>query len=97
MTTREDADLALRDKARNAAMKVSVVIPVYNELAFIEEILLRVQAQQLNKEILVIDDGSTDGTDQLVARYAREYAWIQLVTLPEIVTRLFASYSAAKA
>jgi hypothetical protein len=51
MTTREDADLALRDKARNATMKVSVVIPVYNELAFIEEILLRVQAQQLNKEI----------------------------------------------
>ena len=70
MTTREDADIAIKDKARNAAMKVSVVIPVYNERAFIEEILLRVQAQQLNKEILVIDDGSTDGTRALLENLA---------------------------
>ena len=47
-------------------MKVSVVIPVYNERAFIEEVLLRVQAAPLNKEILVIDDGSTDGTHDLL-------------------------------
>jgi len=43
-------------------MKVSVVIPVYNERAFIEEVLLRVQAVPLNKEIIVVDDKSTDGT-----------------------------------
>jgi len=47
-------------------MKVSVVIPVYNEHAFIEEILLRVQAVQLDKEIVVIDDCSTDGTRTLL-------------------------------
>jgi glycosyltransferase involved in cell wall biosynthesis len=35
-------------------MKVSMVIPVYNESAFIEEALLRVQAVELDKEILVI-------------------------------------------
>jgi glycosyltransferase involved in cell wall biosynthesis len=46
--------------------KVSIVIPVYNEHAFIEEVLLRVQAAPLNKEILVIDDGSTDGTRALL-------------------------------
>ena len=34
MTTREDADLALRDKARNATMKVSVVIPVSTSSMF---------------------------------------------------------------
>ncbi len=71
MTTREDADIAIKDKARNAAMKVSVVIPVYNERAFIEEVLLRVQAQQLNKEILVIDDGSTDGTRAVARKSCR--------------------------
>ena len=46
--------------------KVSIVIPVYNEHAFIEEVLLRVQAAPLHKEILVIDDGSTDGTRALL-------------------------------
>jgi len=47
-------------------MKLSVVIPVYNERAFIEEVLLRVQASGIDKEILVIDDCSTDGTRALL-------------------------------
>ena len=42
--------------------RISIVIPVYNERATIEEILLRVQAVDLAKEIIVVDDGSTDGT-----------------------------------
>jgi glycosyltransferase involved in cell wall biosynthesis len=41
---------------------VSVVIPVYNERGTIEEILSRVQAVDVEKEIVIIDDGSTDGT-----------------------------------
>src|ERR1700676_4274836 len=48
-------------------MKVSVVIPVYNERAFIEEVLLRVQAVPIDKEIIVVDDKSTDGTRPLLA------------------------------
>src|ERR1039458_7998218 len=47
-------------------MKVSIVIPVYNERAFIEVVLLRVQASPIDKEIIVIDDRSTDGTRQLL-------------------------------
>ena len=45
---------------------VSVVIPVYNQRAYIEEVLLRVQAVQLDTEVLVIDDGSADGTRELL-------------------------------
>jgi glycosyltransferase involved in cell wall biosynthesis len=45
---------------------VSIIIPVYNERAFIEEVLLRVQAVDLEKEVVVIDDGSTDGTRELL-------------------------------
>jgi glycosyltransferase involved in cell wall biosynthesis len=45
----------------------SVVIPVYNERSTIEEIVRRVQAVDLDKEILVIDDGSTDGTREFLA------------------------------
>src|SRR5579864_2924911 len=55
----------LRGEAQTR-MRVSVVIPVYNERAFIEEVLLRVQASPVEKEILVIDDWSTDGTRQLL-------------------------------
>ena len=43
-------------------MKVSVVIPVYNEIDTIEEILARVDKVAIEKEIIVIDDLSIDGT-----------------------------------
>jgi glycosyltransferase involved in cell wall biosynthesis len=42
--------------------RISVVIPVYNEMATIEEILLRIQDVDLDKEIVIVDDGSKDGT-----------------------------------
>ena len=43
-------------------MKLSVVMPVMNEVNTIEEIFKRVMAVPLEKEILIVDDGSTDGT-----------------------------------
>jgi dolichol-phosphate mannosyltransferase len=41
---------------------VSVIVPVYNEAAHLEELLQAVQASPVKKEIVVVDDGSTDGT-----------------------------------
>lgn len=51
--------------------RVAIVIPVFNEMATIEEILLRVQAVELEKEIVIVDDGSTDGTRGFLADLAR--------------------------
>ncbi len=53
-------------------MKLSVVIPVFNEANTIEEILRRVQSVDagLDKEIIVVDDGSTDGTREILERFA---------------------------
>ena len=48
--------------------RLSIVIPVYNERATVEELLKRVQAVPFDKEIVVVDDGSTDGTRDLLAR-----------------------------
>ena len=51
-----------------AGFRLSVVVPVYNEEATICEILARVRALPLPKEIIVVDDCSTDGTrDRLAA------------------------------
>ncbi len=49
-------------------LKLSVIIPVFNEVKTIEEIVRRVQATGLADEILTIDDGSTDGSRDLLAR-----------------------------
>lgn len=43
-------------------MKLSVIIPVYNEINTLKTIIDRVQAVQLEKEIILVDDFSTDGT-----------------------------------
>src|ERR1700692_4116000 len=53
------------------SMTLSVVMPVYNERTFIEESLWRVQASGLASEIIVVDDGSTDGTCDLLAGWMR--------------------------
>jgi glycosyltransferase involved in cell wall biosynthesis len=50
--------------------KLSVVIPAYNEKATIEEILRRVQDTVMRKEIIVVDDCSTDGTRQILEQLA---------------------------
>ena len=47
-------------------MKLSVVIPVYNEKDTIGEVLRRVQMVDLPKEIIVVDDCSTDGTREFL-------------------------------
>jgi len=49
---------------------LSVVIPAYNELATMAEILHRVRAVPYDKEIVVVDDGSTDGTVETVRELA---------------------------
>jgi glycosyltransferase involved in cell wall biosynthesis len=48
-------------------MKLSVVIPVYNEVDNISEILKRVRAGGAASEIIVVDDGSQDGSREILA------------------------------
>ncbi len=48
-------------------MNITVLIPVYNEQKTIQEILRRVQATQVASEILIVDDGSVDGTREILS------------------------------
>jgi glycosyltransferase involved in cell wall biosynthesis len=59
-------------------MSLSVVMPVYNEKATIETILARVESTGLATEILVIDDGSTDGTRDLLRQIAPDHPRLKL-------------------
>jgi dolichol-phosphate mannosyltransferase len=52
---------ALPDDARWAGC-VSVIVPVYNEIAHVDELLQAIHASPVKKEIIIVDDGSTDGT-----------------------------------
>jgi glycosyltransferase involved in cell wall biosynthesis len=54
-------------------VKLSVVIPVYNERHTIELLLKRVEAAPHEKEIILVDDGSTDGTREVLERLARDH------------------------
>ncbi len=51
---------------------LSVLIPVYNEKETIREILDRVKASPVDKEIILVDDGSTDGTREILEELARD-------------------------
>ncbi|HCU98763.1 MAG TPA: glycosyl transferase, partial [Chloroflexi bacterium] len=47
-------------------MKLSVIIPVFNEVETINEIVDRVRQVPLNKEIVLVDDSSTDGSGEIL-------------------------------
>jgi glycosyltransferase involved in cell wall biosynthesis len=52
-------------------MNVSILIPAYNEKSTIGEILRRVQAMNVAFEIVIVDDGSQDGTREILKAYNR--------------------------
>ena len=53
-------------------MKLSVIMPVYNERDILEATLRRVLAVDLDKEIIAVDDGSTDGSGEILDRMRDE-------------------------
>lgn len=79
-----------------------LVTPARNEATFIEATIQSVVAQTvLPLKWVIVSDGSTDGTDEIVNKYAASHAWIELLRMPERKERHFAgkayAFSAGKA
>jgi glycosyltransferase involved in cell wall biosynthesis len=68
-----------------------VITPARNEAHFIERTLESVVAQTVRPaKWVIVSDGSTDGTDDIVSKYAAEHSWIELLRMPERRERHFA-------
>ena len=63
-------------------MKVSVVIPVYNERSTLNQVIERVLAVPLDLEVLCVDDGSTDGSREILAELQHKYPQIRVFLQP---------------
>ena len=69
-----------------------LVTAARNEAEFIELTMRSVVAQTLRPvRWVIVSDGSTDGTDDIVRRYAQDHPWIQLVQMPPRHERHFAA------
>jgi biofilm PGA synthesis N-glycosyltransferase PgaC len=72
-------------------LSYALVTPAHNEADLIENTLKSVVAQTIHPVWwVIVSDGSTDGTDEIVQRYASQHSWIELVRLPERRDRQFA-------
>jgi Glycosyl transferase family 2 len=73
-------------------LRYVLITPSRNEARFIEETLKSVVAQTiLPLKWVIVNDGSTDATGEIVAKYAAQYSWIELVNRPVRKERHFAA------
>ena len=73
-----------------------LITPARNEADLIENTIKSVIAQSRPPaRWIIVSDGSTDGTDEIVARYAAQHPWIELLRLPERKDRQFAAKARA--
>jgi poly-beta-1,6-N-acetyl-D-glucosamine synthase len=71
--------------------KYVLITPARNESQFIELTISSVVAQRVRPlKWIIVSDGSTDGTDEIVKRYSAKFPWIELIRMPERKERNFA-------
>lgn len=63
-------------------MKIAFLVPAYNEAATIGDVLERIDALGIDRQIVVVDDGSSDDTAAIVRAYAAEHEGVLLLEKP---------------
>ena len=78
-----EVDAKRHDDLAWERVKLSVVIPAYNEIKTVEKLLRRVREVRLDLEVIVVDDGSTDGTRDLLQKLT-EQGLIDVLVFQEV-------------
>jgi len=80
----------MRTPVPTAFPRYVLVTPARNEVAFIEKTLESVVAQTIRPvKWVIVSDGSTDGTDEIVKEFTARHGWIELLRMPERKERHF--------
>lgn len=76
-STRRIGALARKSrKTRSRNVEISVVVPVYNVESYLETCLQSIAAQSFNNfEVILVDDGSSDGSSEILEKFAKKYGW----------------------
>jgi len=64
-------------------MKLSVVMPVYNEQATLRQVVERVLASELQIELICVDDGSRDGSREILADLEKQFPQMRVLQQPQ--------------
>src|SRR5215475_2172476 len=64
-------------------MKLSVVMPVYNEQPTLRRVVERVLSVGLDIELLCVDDGSSDGSREILAELQQQYSQMRVLLQPQ--------------
>ena len=64
-------------------MKLSVVMPVYNERGTLREVVQRVLAVPMELELICVDDGSSDGSTEILAELQQQFPQIRVFLQPQ--------------
>jgi glycosyltransferase involved in cell wall biosynthesis len=80
----------------NVSQRYILITPARNEEAYLERTILSVTGQTvLPERWVIVSDGSTDRTDEIIRDHAARFAWIRYVRRPEHADRQFAAKALA--
>src|SRR5437667_7544125 len=83
-------------RASDSLPRYVLISPARNEALYIGKTIESVIAQTVHPvKWVIVSDGSTDGTDNVVKKYAAQHDWIELVRQPQRMERHFAGKAAA--
>ncbi|HEY5742753.1 MAG TPA: glycosyltransferase [Terrimicrobiaceae bacterium] len=81
-----------QEARRGVGLKYALITPARNEKAYIASTIRSVVSQTvLPSKWIIVSDGSTDGTDEIVKGFLQEHPWIELLRMPERHERQFAA------
>jgi poly-beta-1,6-N-acetyl-D-glucosamine synthase len=87
----DSSNVARQGICQTAVLKYALVTPARNEATYIEATIKSVISQTIKpQKWVIVSDGSTDGTDEIVKKYQAANPWIELLRMPERRERHFA-------